>query len=148
MKTKQILLAFGLISSLSQAQNLKEKEVPVIVLQAFQKDYPGTKAEKWEKEGENYEVEFNLNKSETSVVYTAAGAFIEKEVEIKPSELPKFVLEYFDKNLPGKKIKEASINTSTDGSLTYEAEVDDTEYRFQEAVGLIGQEKETKEDKD
>jgi Putative beta-lactamase-inhibitor-like, PepSY-like len=148
MKTHLMLIAFGLSSSLSHAQKLKEADVPATVLQAFQKEYPGTKAEKWEKEGVNYEVEFDLNKTETSVVYTATGAFVEKEVEIKASELPKFVLEYFEKNMPGKKIKEANITTTANGILTYEAEVEDTEYRFQEAVGLIEQEKGNDEDKD
>jgi hypothetical protein len=145
MKTNLILLALGLMSSFCFSQTLKEKDVPAAVTQAFQKEFPGIKVEKWEKEGANYEVEFDLNKTETSVVYTAAGAFVEKEVEIKPSELPKFVIEYFEKNLPGKKIKEASKSTDADGTITYEAEVEDTEYRFQEAVGLIGQETEKEE---
>ncbi len=142
MKTNLILLALGLMSSFCFSQTLKEKDVPAVVTQAFQKEFPGIKAEKWEKEGANYEVEFDLNKTENEVVYDASGKRIEHEVELKPSELPKFVLEYFEKNLPGKKIKEASKSTDADGTITYEAEVGDTEYRFQEAVGLIGQETE------
>lgn len=148
MKTKVILFAFSLISINCFSQTIKEKDVPAPVIQSFQKEFPGVKVEKWEKEGANFEAEFDLNKIENSVVYDAGGKQLEHEVELKPTQLPKFVLEYFEKNQPGKKIKEASKSTAADGTITYEAEVEDTEYRFQEAVGLIGQETETKEDKE
>ena len=61
---------------------------------------------------------------------------------IKPSELPDYVLVYFEKNKPCKKIKEASKSTDANATISYEVKVEDTEYKFQEAVGLIGQETE------
>lgn len=148
MKSNWILVAFGIICSNCFSQTIKEKDIPALVIQSFQKEFPGVKVEKWEKEGVNFEAEFDLNKIENSVVYDANGKRLEHEVEIKPSELPKFVLDYFEKNLPGKKIKEASKSIDSDGTITYEAEVEDTEYRFQEAVGLIKKETEKKEEKD
>ena len=133
-------LFFGL--NFTQAQNLKESEVPAVVLDAFKKEHPEIKSSKWEKEGDNYEVEFKLNKIENSIGYNASGNWIEKEVEIKPSELPKNALDYFEKNLPGKKIKEACKITAADGKITYEAEVEDTEYQFHSEGNLLKQEKE------
>lgn len=147
MKTNLILIALGLMNGFCFSQTIKEKDVPAAVTQAFQKEFPGVKVEKWEKEGTSFEAEFDLNKTENEVVYDASGKRIEHEVELKPSELPKFVVEYFEKNLPGKKIKEASKSTDADGKITYEAEVGDTEYRFQEAVGLIGQKTENENEK-
>lgn len=145
MKINLTFLAFGLISNFGFSQTIKEKDVPAAVIQAFQKEFPGVMVEKWEKEGANFEAEFDLKKIENSVVYDAGGKQLEHDVELKPSELPTFVLEYFEKNKPGKKIKEASKCTSANGTITYEAEVEDTEYHFQEAVGLIHQETDKKE---
>lgn len=148
MKPHLALLVLGLMNSFCFSQTIKEKDVPAAVIQSFQNEFPGVRVEKWEKEGANFEAEFDLNKIENSVVYDAGGKRLEHEVELKPSELPKFVLEYFEKNLPGKKIKEASKSTDAEGTITYEAEVGDTEYRFQEAVGLMGQETEKEKGKD
>lgn len=148
MKRSLTLVAIGAICSCGFSQTIKEKDVPVLVVQAFQKDFTGVKVKKWEKEGANYEVDFELNKIENSAVYDAVGKRIEHEIEIQPSELPNFVLAYFEKNLPGKKIKEASKITDADGTVTYEAKVDDTEYKFQEAVGMINKETEKKEEKE
>ena len=141
---KRVLIITGLLLCLriSYAQNLKETKVPTIVLDAFKKEHPEIKNGKWEKEGDNYEVEFKLNKIENSIVYNANGNWIEKEVEIKPTELPKNALDYFEKNLPGKKIKEACKITAADGKIIYEAEVEDTEYQFYSEGKLLKQEKE------
>ncbi len=150
MKTKLILLLLSFTSGLGYGQTIKEKEVPSVVIQTFRNEFPDVKVEKWEKEGANYEVEFNVMKIETSIAYDANGNWLEREVEIKPSELPEFILNYLEKNLSGKKIKEACKISSSDGRITYELEVEDTEYTFQDPVGLIKQEKQTnkKEDKD
>lgn len=142
-----MLLVLGLMSPFCFSQTVKEKDIPAEVIQSFQKEFPGIKAEKWEKEGDNFEVEFRVKKIENAVVYDVSGKQLAQEVELKPSELPKFVLEYFEKNLPGKKIKEACKITNAEGIITYEAEVEDTEYKFQDPVGLIGQEKEKEKDK-
>lgn len=48
-------------------------------------------------------MEFDLNKTENEVVYDASGKRIEHEVELKPSELPKFVLSILKKTCPVKK---------------------------------------------
>lgn len=129
-----------------QAQTLKEADVPAAVKTAFSKQYPNTKAEKWEKEGANYEVEFHVNKTETSAVFDAAGTFIASEVEISVSDLPKAVSDYVTKNMPGKKIKEASKITTAAGKVSYEAEVGGDDYLFDDQGNFTG--KETEDDKD
>lgn len=141
---KSILILTGLLLCLqfTYAQNIKETKVPAIVLDAFKKEHSEIKSSNWEKEGDNYEVEFKLNGLENAIVYDSNGNWIEKEVEIKPSELPKNALDYFERNLPGKKIKEACIIESADGKIIYEAEVGDTEYQFQSEGKLLKQEKE------
>lgn len=123
MKKIAILVASVLIVSCADAQKLKESEVPAKVKEAFAKKYPRAKVEDWEKEGADYEAEFELNKIESSVVIDAAGNFKETEQEIKSSELPKGVADYCAKNFADYKLDEAARITDASGKVTFEAEM-------------------------
>ncbi len=123
MKTIITTLALSLVVNLACAQKVKEAEVPAAVKEGFAKKYPGAKVEKWEKEGADYEAEFDLNKVESSAVLDASGNFKELEQEIKTSALPKTVGEYCTKNFAGWKLSEAAKITDAGGKVTYEAEM-------------------------
>ncbi len=150
MRTLFTIVTLGLGFSLANAQTVKDAEVPTPVKDALKKQYPTAKVEKWEKEGANYEAELKINKAESSVVYDSNGKFLEAEIEIKTSELPKAVTEYINKNLAGKKVKEASKITSSDGKISYEAEVDNIDYILDSNGTLLKKEedKEKNDDKD
>jgi Putative beta-lactamase-inhibitor-like, PepSY-like len=123
MKTKIAMLALGFGISFAHAQKMKDTEIPKAVKDAFAKKYTGSKAEKWEKEGADYEVEFHLNKTESSAVFEADGTFKELEQAIKIAELPKTVTDYCTKTYAGYKLSEAAKITDATGKLMYEAEM-------------------------
>lgn len=123
MKKLVLMMVAAMITSLTFAQKLQEKDVPAPVKTAFQKNFPQAKVEKWEKEGINFEAEFELNKSEQSVLFDAQGDIIETEIEIETSELPNGILDYVKKNYKGQSVKEAAKITDTKGTLTYEVEI-------------------------
>jgi hypothetical protein len=121
---KIILIASSLlIISGANAQDLKESEVPEIIKQSFLKIYPNTKVDGWEKEGTDYEVEFHLNKVESSAIFDANGRFKELEQEIKITELPMAATEYCAKNYVGYKLEEAAKITNVSGKILFEAEM-------------------------
>lgn len=121
-KTVVILIAL-LIGTTAYSQKVKEKNVPNVVKMAFSKAYPNADDIEWEKEGTNYEVEFETDEVEYSVLYDANGVLIETEIEIKNSQLPEKVKEYLKVNYANKKIREASKITDAKGIVTYEAEI-------------------------
>jgi len=123
MKKLVLMTVAAMITSLTFAQKMEEKEVPAPVKTAFQKNFPQAKVEKWEKEGDNFEAEFELNKSEQSVLFDAQGIIIETEIEIEISQLPNGVLDYVKTNYKGQSVKEAAKITDTKGTVTYEAEI-------------------------
>ncbi len=123
MKKLALMTVAAMITSLTFAQKLQEKDVPASVKTAFQKNFPQAKVEKWEKEGVNFEAEFELNKSEQSVLFDAQGGIIETEIEIEISELPNGIVDYVKTNYKGQSVKEAAKITDTKGTLTYEAEI-------------------------
>ena len=122
---KQIILVAGtlLVINTATAQHLKEAEVPTSVKASFAKKYNTSKVEAWEKEGEDYEAEFHLNKVESSAVFSADGIYKELEQDIKITELPKTVTEYCSKNFSGYKISETAKITDANGKIMYEAEM-------------------------
>ncbi len=123
MKKLALMMVAAMITSLTFAQKLQEKDVPASVKTAFQKNFPQVKADKWEKEGVNFEVEFEMNKSEQSVLFDAQGNLLETEIEIELNQLPKGVLEYVMANYKGQNVKEAAKITDVKGIVTYEAEI-------------------------
>ena len=123
MKKIVLMLVTELITSFTYAQKIKDKDVPAAVISAFQKKYLAAKEISWEKENGNYEVNFDLNEIDNSVVYDEKGTVLETEVEIELSQLPAGVLEYVKTNYAGKKVKEAARITDAKGVITYEVEI-------------------------
>jgi hypothetical protein len=123
MKKLALMTVAVLITTFAFAQKVKEKEVPTSVKTAFQNNFPQAKVEQWEKEGVNFEAEFELNNSEQSVVFDDQGNLLETEIEIGISQLPKGVLEYVKANYQGQNIKEVAKITDAKGTVTYESEI-------------------------
>ena len=122
MKTTFVTLALCFGFGYANAQHLKEADVPDAVKTAFSQKYPSAKAE-WEKEGADYEAEFDLGNVESSVVFDAAGTFKELEQEIKTTELPQGVTDYCTKNFAGYALHEAAKITDASGKVMFEAEM-------------------------
>ena len=123
MKTLVITVATLFLLGNAQAQKIKESEVPANVKEAFAKKYPGIKAEEWEKEGLDFEAEFDMNKGEYSAVFDANGMFKEEEQEIKITDLPKGIAAFCEKEFAGYKISEAARIVDASNVVTYEAEL-------------------------
>jgi len=122
---KQIILIASslLLINNANAQDLKEMEVPELIKQSFFKIYPNTKVDGWEKEGADYEVEFHLNKVESSALFNVNGNFIELEQEIVLTDLPKAAVDYCKLNYKEYKLNEAAIITDVYKKATYEIEL-------------------------
>lgn len=133
-----ITLALGVISV--QAQSLDESKVPADAKAGFKKSYPDVKTVKWEKEDGNYEAHFKDGTKSETAVYDATGKFLSLETVIASTSLPKAALDYITKNVPGKRIAEASEIKSADGTITYEAEVNEVDYIFDANGNYLKQE--------
>lgn len=140
MKTLFTIFIFIFSFSKIHAQKIKETKLPSAVKEAFIKQYPETKVKKWKKDSANYEAEFNVNGLETQAVYDSNGNFIESEIEMKASELPKAVKDYIASNLHGKKIKDAAKITDSTGRISYKAEVDNEGYIFDSDCSFVKKE--------
>jgi len=149
---KMIVIVAVLLTVNGYAQKVKEAEVPKAVVESFNKNFPGAKAEKWEKEEGRYEAEFDWKKTEASADFSDDGKLLETEQEIKTSALPTSINEYIAKNYAGYKITDASKITEASGNVKYEAEVEkgkeEFDLIFDSTGSFIEKAEEKKEDKD
>ena len=125
-----VILALGLGLSYANAQKIKEANLPAPVKETLYKKYSDLKHYSLEKEGANYELVFEQNETEVSVIIDKEGNVLEVETEIKIADLPKAVSEYVTKNYPNRSIREASKITNPKGDLTFEAEIKEGDLIF------------------
>lgn len=119
---KVVFFALMVTGFVGFAQSKEKKEVPKMVQEAFQKEYPNTKVS-WDIEKVGYEAEFKLNGKSASVNYDRNAIKTDTEIEITEKELPKSALEYVKKQYSNSKIKECAKITDNKKNVTYEIEI-------------------------
>ena len=135
-----MLVAFTMVVGIVIAQDLKEKDVPVIVKDAFVKKYADAKKVSWEKEKGNFEANWGGKSGEdNSATFTPSGIFLEIVVAININELPANVAPYVAKHYNGAKIKEAGKVTDASGKHMFEAEIKGKDLIFDEKGIFIKQ---------
>lgn len=123
MKNLILTAATILVSSLAIGQKINQTKVPSSVQAALLSQNPNQTKVKWEKEKQNYEASFLVDKVEHSMLIDPLGSILETEVEIPMNQLPAPAVAYIKKNYDAKKIKETAKITNTSKTTTYEAEV-------------------------
>jgi len=128
-------------ASYANAQKVNESAVPAAVKAKFTSLYASVSKVSWEMENGDFEANFDHGKTEMSVLIAPTGKVLETEEGIAVASLPAGVTDYITKNLPGKKIKEASKIKDAHDVVTYEAEVEGMDYTFDEKGNFIKQAK-------
>lgn len=137
MKKILLLLALAAFTGNAQAQKCKAKDVPAPVRNAFQTAYPDIKKTYWGKDSVNYQVAFFTGKAPISVTYDITGKRIITERQMPVEDLPKGIIEYVQKNYPGKIFLEAAQITDAEGVVTYETQVKDLALIFDNKGNFI-----------
>jgi hypothetical protein len=149
IRMKSILIMLAFVTGLIQCSKPVEKvTIPEDLKAKFAEMYPVADSINWEKEGGNYEVTFLQDKMETSVVLSPGGYILRSEAVIDTMLLPKTIKDYVATQLGRKPITTATRLTDQDGRISYEAEVDSTDYLFDGNGQYTGKEDEKNEDKD
>ena len=138
MKNSLLITCFAGLSLIACAQKSDKKSIaPAAVKQAFATAHPDVKNARWEKEENNYEVGFTVDKKEQSILYDAEGNVLETEMEIPLNELPKVIQELITKDYPKGRIQETAKITDATGKVSYEVEMNGTDLLFDEAGNKI-----------
>jgi Protein of unknown function (DUF2874). len=137
MKKLLFLLAIMGLFMQVQAQEVVTIDVPTVVKDAFQKAYPTINDVAWSMDGNSFVAEYDVNKVDMSVTYTAEGKLIETEMEISVSSLPQGVMEYILKNYKEEEVTETLRVTDAKGIVTYKVEISSFDLIFDSKGNFI-----------
>lgn len=117
------LIAFAIMQICiihAAAQKINSSQVPVVVQNAFLKQFPNAKAERWELEDRNYEAGFDVKGMDWSALYFPNGICMETEEEIHSADIPTPVSNAISNSFAGYKTGETDKVTKNDGAITFE----------------------------
>ena len=122
---KKLLLLFVCLAFVMgvSSMNQKDEKIPAAAKTGFAAKFPAAQNVKWgvEKPGQ-FEAEFKLNGTQTSVLVDAKGNVLETEARIKEAELPQGVKATIAKDFAGYKIDEIEKAADAKGVTTFEME--------------------------
>ncbi|WP_316811603.1 PepSY-like domain-containing protein [Pedobacter heparinus] len=101
MKTKLVLAACLLFSSLGYAQDIAVKDVPAAVMNAFNRAFPKAVKVEWEMKGDLYNADFDVERRDHEVWLNNKGAIVKHKQELRSRELPAVVSQSLKKNFKG-----------------------------------------------
>lgn len=119
--------------------------VPDTISKKFNSLYPNATDLTWEMEDSLFEASFMLDTVNTSITFSPDGTPVDLESAIPISSLPPAITDYTAQQLAGKRIKGATMITHADGTVSYEIDVENTDYLFDGTGQFIKSEAEESE---
>lgn len=123
MKTLKIFMLFFFVTAVTVAQDINPSEVPEAVKTAFIKDNAKATDVEWEKDLNNYKVEFDMGRMEQEIWYTASGEVIKKEQDITEADLPQAIRDAIKSKYDGYRVDDVEMKWQ-DNATTYEVELE------------------------
>lgn len=123
MKTIKILALLLLVTTIGHAQDINVSDVPSAVRNAFSQESTNATDVEWERDMENYKVEFEVNRMDHEIWFDAAGKIIKKEKDITEAELPQVVKNTITSKYNGYRIDDIEM-TWQNNTTRFEVELE------------------------
>jgi hypothetical protein len=104
------------------AKSLKSKDIPAQVISTFKTACPKAEDVRWEMKSDNFEVNYECNDADMSLVINPNGTILEKATEIRKTALPAGTTETLTAKYPGFIIRE-SEKVERNGTTEYEVDL-------------------------
>lgn len=105
------------------AQDMNMNDVPADLRTTFEQGYPNAADVEWEKEGESYKVEFEIDRKDHEIWYTADGNTSKTEKQISENDLPQAIQSAISSSYSEYNIDSVEM-TEEGGSATYQVELE------------------------
>jgi uncharacterized membrane protein YkoI len=124
MKKMSLLLTTLNLSLISCAQNVAPGNVPALVVNTFQQQFPKAADIEWKKKGNLYEVEFEtgLSGKDHKMLIDSLGKITYHKFDISESELPDAIRKTITTQFSGY-TEDDPEKVESDGLVTYEVEL-------------------------
>ncbi len=124
MKAITFLTAILIGTTSLFAQDVPENQVPSVILNTFKKEFPKASDIEWEREGELYNVDFEIGYfTDYEAWFDASGKLIKYSEEISEKDLPQAVKDTVKKQFDGYRIDD--VEKITENNIeTYRVEIE------------------------
>lgn len=109
LKRILIFLAFLFVAAVIDAQPVKQKNVPSLIVNAFQLKFPKVTDPKWELEKGMYKAEFELDNIDHEVWLNYSGKWIKHKQDFEEKDLPKGVKATIEKSFAGFEVHNVEL---------------------------------------
>lgn len=121
-----LTMVVGLLLSAGNlmAQDLPKSQVPSVIANKFAAQFPKARDIDWERKGELYNVEFELDRNmDHEIWYDKDGQLVKHKEDINKSNLPAGVTKALQRDFKGYRVDD--IEKITEGTaVTYKMELD------------------------
>ncbi|WP_161889866.1 PepSY-like domain-containing protein [Pontibacter russatus] len=125
MKTILLAVLFsGSAALAANAQDIKAADVPQAVTSALAQKYADPKGLDWEMDGANYEAEFDVNRTDHTVLIAPSGEIVMAKSDMMQSELPQPVRNAIDQKYKGMPVDDVE-QVEKGGETYYQVELDE-----------------------
>lgn len=124
MKTIKIVTLLLILSGTAFAQDINPDQVPSVILNSFKKEFPKASDVEWERQGNQYQVEFEIGFfSDFEAWYDATGKQIRYSEDLWKRDLPDAVKAKVKQDYPGYHIDDAKKFVEND-TISYWVEIE------------------------
>lgn len=138
MKTLKIFTLLMFASAIAMAQDMNPADVPEAIRNAFAKVHANATDVEWEKDWDNYKVEFDIGRREHEIWYTVSGKIIKKEQDITEADLPQTIRDAIKLKYAGYRVDDVEM-TWQDNATTYEVELEKGKEEWEITFDASGQ---------
>ncbi|MBJ7882840.1 PepSY-like domain-containing protein [Gelidibacter salicanalis] len=123
MKNLKIAALLMFATATISAQDLNTNDVPAKVQSTFTAAHNNATDVEWEKKGDHFKVEFEINKMDHDIWYDAEGKVVKSKMEISESELPAALISAVKNAYADYKIDSVEV-LEMNGAKTYVVEIE------------------------
>ena len=125
MKNLKLEAVLLFASGVAMAQDLNPTDVPSNLINSFNKEYANATDVEWERDTENYKVDFDVDHIDHEVWYNVSGTVVKKEQDIAEASLPKAVRDAISAKYSGYRVDDVE-KVCQNNTTSYQVELEKT----------------------
>ncbi|MFC6998616.1 PepSY-like domain-containing protein [Rufibacter roseus] len=119
----QIIIATAGITALGCSQRLAVSNVPSLVQNSLKTQFPAAANIEWDKQGNSFEAEFDLNQTEHTALLDATGKILMYKHDVDTTQLPEPVMSSIKRDFAAYVVDDLE-KVEKDGQTFYQVELE------------------------
>lgn len=145
MRKTILITALLLWTAASFAQDVAPSEVPSVILNSLKEKFPKAEDVEWEIEGDLYNVEFDIGRTDHELWFDRTGKITKHEEDIRQSDLPAPIAETIKRDFGKYRVSDVK-RVQSENTTVYRLELESTLEEWKVTFAADGKVLEKRED--